>query len=280
MKKVFQIIGLISLTCFSFFVTEKTTTVVSDMDEIMIEIKEKKDQYKTDPIDAKINNNTIIPGVSSRDVDINKSYKNMKNNGYFNDKLLVYNYTRPKISLTDNIDKYIIKGNPSKRMVSLIFLIKSEEDITDVVNILNNYNVLSTFFVNYNWFINNNELVDELIKKGHIVSPLMEDYSNSDFEWMDMVLKKINKQNEVFCYNIDDNQKNLEECVLKNNYTIKPIVISEKTPLVDIKEKLEAGSIFSLRINTQVKKELSTIIIHIKSKGMLLDNIEKHLLEQ
>ena len=39
MKKIFQIIGLISLTCFSFFVTEKTALVVSDMDEIMIEIK-------------------------------------------------------------------------------------------------------------------------------------------------------------------------------------------------------------------------------------------------
>ena len=41
MKKTFQIIGLISLTCFSFFVTEKTATVVNNMDEIMVEIKEK-----------------------------------------------------------------------------------------------------------------------------------------------------------------------------------------------------------------------------------------------
>ena len=44
MKKVFQMIGLISLTCFSFFVTEQTAIVVSDMDEIMIEIKAKKDE--------------------------------------------------------------------------------------------------------------------------------------------------------------------------------------------------------------------------------------------
>jgi len=272
-------IGLISLTCFSFFVTEKTATVVSDMDEIMIEIKNKKDDYKTDSIDAIIDNNTIIPGVNKREVNINKSYKVMKSNGYFSDKLFVYDYEKPKISLTDNIDKYITKGNPSKRMVSLIFKVEQDENITDILNILNNYNVKSTFFVNYNWFSNNNDLVEELIKNNHIVAPLMEDYTSSDFEWMDMVLKKINKQSVGFCYNINENKSNLDECILKNNYTIKPIAISENTPLVDIKEKLESGSILSLKVNSQVKKELSTIIIHIKSKGYKLVNLKENVLE-
>ena len=279
MKKVFQMIGLISLICFSFFVTEQTSTVVSDMDEIMIEIKNKKDDYKIDSIDAIIENNTIIPGVSKREVNVNKSYKNMKINGYYSDKLFVFDYDKPKISLSDNIDKFIIKGNPNKRMISLIFKIEKDEDIKDILNILNNYNVKATFFVNYNWFINNNNLVEELINNNHIVSPLMDDYTSSNFEWMDMVLKKINKQNVGFCYNINDNQINLEECVLKNNYTIKPIEISETTPLVDIKGKLESGAIFSLKVNSQVKKELSTIIINIKSKGYKLVNLKDHVLE-
>jgi len=279
MKKAFQMIGLISLTCFSFFVTEQTVTVVNDMDEIMIEIKVKKNEYKTDSIDAIVNDNTIIPGVNAKKVNINKSYKNMKNNGYFSDKLFIYDYTKPKISLTDNIDKYIIKGNPSKRMVSLIFTIELDEDITDILNIINNYNVKATFFVNYNWFSNNNGLVQELINKGHIVSPLIEDYNSSDFEWMDMVLKKINKQSVGFCYNVNDNQSNLDACILKNNYTIKPIIISENKPLVDIKEKLESGSLLSLKVNSQVKKELSTIIIHIKSKGYNLVNLKDNVIE-
>ena len=279
MKKTFQMIGLISLTCFSFFVTEQTATVVSDMDEIMIEIKAKKDEYKTDSIDAIIDNNIIIPGVSAKKVNVNKSYKAMKDNGYFSDKLFVYDYTKPNISLNDNIDKYIIKGNPSKRMVSLIFTIESDEDIRDLLNILNNYNAKSTFFVSYNWFSNNNNLVEELINKGHIVAPLMEDYRDSNFEWMDMVLKKINKQSIGFCYNVNENQDNLDECVLRSNYTIKPTVISENSPLVDIKSKLESGSLLSLKINSQVKKELSTILIYIKSKGYKLTNLEENILE-
>lgn len=279
MKKAFQMIGLISLTCFSFFVTEQTAVVVSDMDEIMIEIKAKKDEYKTQAIDAIIEENTIISGVNKREVNVNKSYKQMKNNGYFSDKLFVFDYTKPKISLSDNIDKYIIKGNPNKRMVSLIFKIEKDEDIKELLSIINNYNVKSTFFVNYNWFTNNNDLISEMIKDGHLIYPLVNDYNSSEFEWMDLVLKKINKENIGFCYNVNDNNDALNSCVLKNNYTIKPVEISEKTPLVDIKEKLESGLLLSLKVNSQLKKELSTIIIHIKSKGYKLVNLEENILE-
>ena len=48
---------------------------------------------------------------------------------------------------------------------------------------------------------------------------------------------------------------------------------------MDIKKNLTAGSILSLDINSRVRKELSTIIIYIKSKGYSIDNLEKHLLE-
>lgn len=279
MKKTFQIIGLISLTCFSFFMTEKTATVVSDMDEIMIEIKSNYRNYSSDGVDAIIEENTIIPGVCKKEVNINKSYKNMKLSGYYSDKLYIYDYTKPSISLSDNIDKYIIKGNPSKRMVSLIFKVDSDDNIDEVLNIINNYNINVSFFVDTNWFTNNNELIQELINEGHNIGILMDNYSDSDFEWMDMVIKKINNQKNSFCYSKEDNDNNLESCKLKHNYTIRPIEISGNTPLVDIKQNLNAGSILSLDINSQVRKELSTIIIYIKSKGFNIETLEKHLLE-
>ena len=239
MKKIFQIFGLISLICFSFFMTEKTALVVSEMDEIMIEIKANYKKYSSDSIDAIIKENTIIPGVLGKDVNINKSYKNMKLSGYYSDKLYVYDYTKPKISLSDNIDKYIIKGNPNKRMVSLIFKVKDGDDINEILKIINNYNINVTFFMDSNYFTNNNEAIQILIDDGHNIGILLDDYNNSDFEWMDMVIKKINNQKNSFCYSKEDNDKNLEICKLKHNYTIRPVEISDKTPLVDIKDKLE-----------------------------------------
>lgn len=279
MRKVFQIIGLISLTCFSFFITEQTATVVSDMDEIMIEIKANRANYKTKAIDALISDDTIIPGVRGRVVNINKSYKKMKISGYYSDKLYEYDYTNPKISLIDNLDKYIIKGNPSKRMISLIFTVEQNDDITQILNIINNYNIKVTFFVDSSWFSSNNNQIEEIIKKGHNIGLLTDNYNNPDFEWIDMVLKKVNNQNNGFCYNINQNQENLEYCVLKNNYTIKPIIISDNNPLVEIKQNAFAGNLLSLNINSKVKKELSTIIIYLKSKGFTITNLEENILE-
>lgn len=279
MKKTFQIIGLISLTCFSFFVTEKTTTVVNDMDEIMIEIKENMDKYKSDSIDAIIDKNTIIPGIKGKKVNINKSYKNMKLEGYYNDKLYVYDYKKPKISLNDNIDKYIIKGNPEKRMISLIFKVTNNDDISEILNIINNYNIKVTFFIDYNWITNNNEMIESLIKQGHNIGILMDDYSDPNFEWMDLVIKNVNKQKIGFCYSIVDNEENLNQCILRKNYTIRVKEMSDKTPLLDIKNNLEAGNILSLNVNSQVRKELSTIIISIKSKGFNITNLEENVLE-
>ncbi len=279
MKRVFQIIGLISLTIFSFFITDKTVTVVNNMDEIMVEIKGKKDEYKMNYKDAIIDGNTIIPGIRGRTVNINKSYKNMKMNGYFSEKLFAYNYIKPKISLSDNIDKYIIKGNSDKRMISLIFKLEGEDSISDILTTVNNYNSAVTFFVDYNWFSNNTDLIKNIVKSGHNVYPLLEDYTDPDYEWMDMVIKKIDKQSTGFCYSKSDNQSNLDSCVLRGNYTIKPIEISDKTPLVDIKSKIESGSLFVVKNNSELRKELSTIIIYIKSKGYKIANLEEHILE-
>ena len=46
--------------------TEKTALVVSEMDEIMIEIKANYEKYSKESIDAIIENNTIIPGVNAK----------------------------------------------------------------------------------------------------------------------------------------------------------------------------------------------------------------------
>ena len=78
MKKFFQVLGLISLTIFSFFATEKTAVVVNNMDEIMVQIKQNKDKYRKKALGATIKDNTIIPGINGRIVNTKKSYKNIE----------------------------------------------------------------------------------------------------------------------------------------------------------------------------------------------------------
>ena len=84
MKNFFQIVGIISLLCFSFIYTEKTVTVVKEFDDIMIQIKEQNELYKILPTEATIADDTIIPGLNGSEIDIDKSYSKMKRYGKYN----------------------------------------------------------------------------------------------------------------------------------------------------------------------------------------------------
>lgn len=278
MKKIFEMIGLISLACFSFFITEKTTTVFENVDNIMIKIKENSYKYNHDSIDAIINNDTIIPGIYGKIVDIKKSYQKMKKIGFYNENMYVYKDIKPNISLNDNIDKYIVSGNKSKRNISLIF--KVDNDIESIIDILNNNEIKATFFVDNNWFEDNNNLVLNLINEGHNIGNLGNnlDYSDSSFGWMDTIIKSLSNQKHGYCY-FTNNRNNDKYCNNYKNYIIKPKEI-ENFPLYEVKNNLSNGIMLSFNTNNKVIKELDSVIKFIKNKGFNIVNLETLLSEK
>ena len=272
MRKLFEIIGLLSLACFSFYLTEKTTLVFENVDNIMIKIKEKSNDFNMEPMDAIINDNTIVPGKYGRVVNIKKSYKKMKKYGEYNENMYVYDYIKPQISLSDNLDKYIINGNKQNRYISLIF--KVNDRVNDVKTIINKYKFKTTFFINSNWFENNNDFVIELIKLGHNIGNLSNnlDYNDSSFGWMDTIIKSLTNQKKGFCYYQDN--INIENCIKYKNYIIKPIEINNNL-LFEVKKILRNGIILSFDINSKLIQELESIINYIYSKGYEIVNLEK-----
>lgn len=104
----------------SFYFTDKVMVYINNKNPIMQEIVLNKDKYKVEAVNAIIEDNTIIPGVNGKDVDVNKSFNKMENYGYFNELYLIYSKSAPLLSLNDYKDKIIIKGNPKKRMISLV----------------------------------------------------------------------------------------------------------------------------------------------------------------
>ena len=270
MKRVFKIIGLISLTCFSFFITEKTSVVVKNMDDIMISIRENSNAFKTQSVDAIIVGDTIIPGISGKKVNINKSYKNMKEYGSYNEDLYAYDYVRPSINLNDNKNKKIVNINKNKRMIGLKFIIKGNDNIYEILNTINNYKIKVTFFIDSNWFSNNSNTVINLIKQGHNIGFI------DSADWMNVVIKSIDKKANTYCYVSDTN---INDCVKENMYLVKPYNVSLNTPLLDIKSSIDKHNIFALKLSKELKKELPNIIIYIKSKGYTITNLDESVLE-
>lgn len=270
MRKFFRNLGIISLICFSFYFTEKTVTVVREADELMIEIKNRQNQYIVKPIEGIIEKDTFIPGVSGKKVNINKSYQKMKQYGSFNEGLLIYDVEKPQAKLIDNLDKYIIGGNETKKQVSIILLINSSNYLDETLEILNDNAINVNFFVDGNWLEDNSDYLTKFISAGHDIGNLSYnlDYQDSSFPWMDNTIKKITNNQNNYCYATTDSKNTLDICSRHQNYTIRPSIILENNYLTKIKTSLKAGSIISIPLSKEVIKILPTLNNYIKSKGL------------
>ena len=282
MKKFFSLLGLLTLFIFSFYYTEKTVSVVKEFDEIMIEIKEVANTKKVDSENATIKEDTIIPGKNGLEVDINKSYSKMRKYGKFNESLLYTEEVTPKKTITNNYDKYVISGNPEKRQISFIFLVKNNDEVKQIVDIANNNNVKFNFFIDNDWLEKNNETVLNLINEKHSIGNISNNfnYDDPDFAWIDTVIKRIGKQKTSYCYLGKKDKDTLELCSINKNYTIIPNLILKNNIYTEIKEKVEPGNIISLEINDSVIKELPVVINYLKSKDFTITNLETHLSEE
>ena len=277
MKKTFEVIGFLSLILFTFFYTSKITTVIKENDDLLIQLKEYQEQYKESAIDAVIIDNKISAGLSGSEINIKESYEKMKKVNSFNANLLVYEKIKPNISVLDYHDKYIVKGK--KESVSLVFLVEQTSNIEKILNILDNYDVKATFYIDGNWFENNNEKVIELIENNHTVGNLGYNYNYdvNGVSWMNTIVTNIGKQKYTYCYLEEENDAFLNICKNNKSYTIIPSIIVKTNPLITIKKNLENGSIISLKINNSTIIELPLIIEYINSRNLNIINLEELL---
>ncbi len=273
MKNFFSALGVITLLTIGCIYKNQTATVMKNMDDIMVHIKEESEKYEEKPVEAKIENNKVIPGIAGRKINIEKSYRAMKNVGYFNENLLEYEPIYPTFVLKENLNNYIIKGNKQKEMVSFIFKIDknvSLENIEELLNIAKVKKVLFTFFLDGYWFEENNDFVSEIARLKHDLGNLSYNgnYKDSSFLWMNTIIKKITNRKHSYCYLEEEKKEFLDICALHQNYTIQPSLIITNNPYITIKEKLEKGDIVTFKITNTLIKELPSILSYIQNKGI------------
>lgn len=280
MKKILQSIGFATIMCLSFFYTEKAVDVVKEYDEVYQKIVDVSNNYKKEPIDAYISNNTIIPGISGKSVNVDLSYSKMKRYGKYNDSLIVLRDIKPNISIDDNKDKFIISGNKKNNYVSLLFLIKDSNNFKYILNILDEKNISCDLFLDGSFIENNMDEFNKLDLKHNIGNfSYNKDYSNSSFPWLDSIIKKKINKDYTFCYS-DNNKTDIASiCSLSNDFTVVPNIILKNNFVSNVKDKLQNGSIISITINDSNKSELPILINYIISKGYEIKTLNEHLSE-
>ena len=246
LKKYGKYILFSILVLVSFYTTNKTANLVRSQDPILKEIQNVSKARKLDFVNAEINDDYIIPGMYGSVVDELKSLAKMKEQDVFNSLYLVSQPIKPDISLSDNLDKIIIKGNSKKQQVSFIIDASSSKEIKD-------------------YLVKNNIQGDMLItketySKNSYFEQINNDYSN--YKELDKTLKK-NKINTNICV-LDNNNSNLKFCKNKKKYLVKPEIFLDKTNIIEAKEALSSGSIIYIKDATY----LDCLVEYIKSKDL------------
>lgn len=279
MKKIFTVIGVLSLVCFSFYYTNLATEIIKNNDPIMKKIVKVSESYKKESIDAVFSDNTIIPGISGVKVDINNSYESMKKYGKFNEDLIVFEEIMPTVSVQNTFDKYIRRGNVTKTNVSIIIIVDDPSYVENILDILNSKEVKVTFFVSKNIINESMDLIDIIIKSGHKVEYKSDEYNVDEVLKYNDLLKVKTNNNLKFCYTDEENITILSNCNYKKMHTIFPNIITTNFPYSDVKRNLDSGSILSFKSNQHTLRELKYIINYINQKGFTIVNLDQVISE-
>ncbi len=244
MKKYFKYIGLLGICMLSFYYAEQVALYVKNKNPLMQSINEIEQSKYISYIDSSIIDDLyIIPGLNGQKVNVTKSFNNMQKNKEFNEELLIFDSIKPEISLEDNKDKIIIRGNKNKQSVSFIF-----EEISE----------LSHYMINHNYS------VDLLINK--------EEYDES-YELIN------NSNNELIYHNIDkylNNHKlNKKLCYVKKDipqtctdkYLFKPSLIINHSNLSSTKNKISSGEIILVQKSLTIS-ELEILLNQINYQDL------------
>ncbi len=253
MKNIFNYFFLISLVFFSFFYTDKVINIINKKDPLMVEITKQKDKYKVEPTEAIITENTVIPGIEGKEIDVDKSYEKMKTEGVFREQSIIYNKVTPTNSISNNKDKYIIKGNNNKQEVSIIVIVDKNNTIDKIYNIDN-----ITLFIDSKYLT-----IDNLnkIKSKDIYSYGNKGVYNNELLLSDNTLiKRKNNKVPLYCLSKEKNEDTLNICNNNDMYVVIPNIVGD---LLNIKKSISKGSIILL----EDLNNINLIIRYINSKG-------------
>ena len=278
-RKLIQVAVVIVLVLFSFYYTNKTIDIIKETDPLMKQIKEESKKYQIPAENAKIKENKITPGKNGKEVDYDEKKKKMKRYGTYNESLTVFKETTPTVSLEDTYDKFISGGNEEKKAITLVFKITNESNPKEIIRILNQENIIATFFIDGLWLENNLSLVKQMLNYELEILSYNNRYEEIYFSSAIQYLKNVTGEEANYCYAEYDNKTVIDLCSKLKLHTILPTIKIASSPFLEVKKQLQNAAIISLPINTTTEIELKTVIDYIKSRGYKIVTLKELLSE-
>ena len=256
MNKIVKSLGVLLFAGFSFFYTEKVTTIIKENDPIMKKLHEKEKEMTVSKIEPIVMNNEYITGINGCKIDVSKSYNKMKSNGKYKEDLIVF--TEDEVNF---YDKYIVGGNKEKRKVSIIFLNLLNKNLNDYIK---EKHIKINYFLDGEYINNNIDILKEIKVYSRIYNYGRN--GNYDSKYLTYDNSIINKffNDSSYCLVTKKNEKVLNLCNSYKMKTIKSNIISNNYYNY-IKENLSNGVIFL--IDNISNNEGKIVLNYILSRG-------------
>lgn len=207
----------------------------------MTQINSKKEEMYVNFVDSQIIDDLyIIPGMNGREVNINRTYSNMQEERVFNEKNIIFDQIKPEVSLEDNKDKIIIRGNELKNSVSLLF-----ESNGELAKYMHQNNYVVDLLISREEYDFNYELINHAKSR--------DTYMN-----IDKYLSKA-KRNKNLCVTFNDEIPEICE----GKYVVKPTLTITHANLSSEKSKIASGEIIVIK-DSLTLAELNIVLNQIK----------------
>lgn len=270
-------------------------------DELYGKIQAYNDQHKIAPIDAKVDRVwKAIPGYNGREVDIETSYLKMMADGKFDENKIVWREVAPSVHLEELGHEPIYRGNFQKPMVAfLINVAWGNEYIPEILRVLENHQIKTTFFFDGSWVKANPDLAKSIKDAGHEIGN--HAYSHPDLNQRSRAetMEELKKTNDVIEETLKTKPKwfappsgsfNDTTIQVADQLGMKTILWTVDT--VDWKKpetsemvrrvvsKVENGSMVLMHPTKPTAEGLNTMITEIKEKGYRLGTVSDLMSEK
>lgn len=274
-KKITSVLFLVVAAGFSFFYTEKAIKIARNNDPIMLKINSAKDDFTVNLVEPIIDKDEYVSGINGCEIDKDESYSKMKQNGQFDENLLVMKEIKNKNTPKN---KYIINGNKKERKVSINFLVLKKID-ENMLSFIKDKKIKINFFVDGNFLEENLDYIKNISSYGNIYNYGRNgDYIDKYIIYDNNLIETISNNNSNYCITNKKDDEILNSC---NNYDMNIIKTKYYTSdnVLEMKENLSNGNIITISDIDDVSK-IKMSINYILSKGYDIVNLDKLLNER
>lgn len=261
----------------------------------VVDLRAEAERLRIPPVNARVDRVwRAIPGLNGLEVDLERTLARLVENPQATDIPYVFREIEPDVTLADLPPEPIYKGNPDKPMVSFMVNVAwGNEHVPDLLRVLREEGVKSTFFLDGSWLKNNRELALAMLQDGHelanhgyshkMMSRLGAAEQLAEIRKTQALLRELGVENRLFAPPAGDFSRETVRLARREGlytilWTLDTVDWQKPDPasvIRNINRRLEPGALVLMHPTEAAVKSLAAMIRHARAQGYQVGTVSE-----